>query len=66
MLGGGTIFKMKIQIKRTSRKPFGVELSPENKAEQKILQRFWEGGIKLNAYSIGNGSLQLTFRDLIK
>ena len=46
---------------------FGVVLTAENKEEDKLLQRFWEGGIKLNAITIRgtNNSLQLTFADLM-
>lgn len=47
---------------------FGVELTAENEEEDKVLRRFDEGGIKINAITPrpdNRTSLQLTFADLI-
>jgi len=46
---------------------FGIELTAESAEEEKIIRRFWEGGIKINGLTtrgIGS-SLELTFADLI-
>ena len=59
---------MKIEKKRWQDEIFGIELTAENEEECKILNRFWESGVKVNAVTrrSNNTSLQLTFLDLMK
>jgi len=58
---------MKVDIK-SNEEVWGVELTAECELEDKILTRFWNGGLKVNALTprpYSASSLQLTFSDLI-
>lgn len=55
---------MKVKIRRYNDEILGIDLISENKVEQDIVQRFWEGGIKINAI-MNSSDLGLTFKDLV-
>ena len=58
---------MKVEIK-----DYGIELTGENREEDAVIKRFWEGGVKKQGLEIPSPpsaigwTLLLTFADLIK
>ena len=64
---------MKVEERQWENKVFGIELTAENEEEDRILRRFWKGGIEVNAITerepiqyYYTSSLQLTFLDLVE
>lgn len=57
--------KMKVEFKEYDGEIFGIDLVTENEIEQDIIQRFWQGGIKINGIT-NSSKLHLTFKDLIE
>lgn len=55
---------MKVEIKERDNEVFGIDLTAENEFEQDIIQRFWNGGIKISGIT-NSDTLHLTFKDLI-
>lgn len=55
---------MKVEIKERDNEVFGIDLTAENGFEQDIIQRFWNGGIKISGIT-NSDTLHLTFKDLI-
>ena len=43
----------------------GVRIIAQDDGEEKILRRFWDGGMKMNALYSGS-EIEITFDDLIK
>lgn len=57
---------MKIQKREFKGDVIGIELISENREEEIMLRRFFDGGVKVNAINMSKDvSLELTFRDLI-
>jgi len=55
---------MEVETKEWDNEIFGIELVAEDETDKAIIQRFYDGGIKINGVT-GNYKLQLTFKDLI-
>ena len=56
---------IKVTTQKYNDKIIGINLIVENSDEQDIVQRFCQGGIKINTISNGGEMLGLTFKDLI-
>ena len=56
---------MKVEFKKYNNEIFGIDLIAESLIERDIVQRFWNGGIKVNGITSVN-ILHLTFKDLIE
>ena len=56
---------MKVETKECDNEIFGINLIPENKLEQDILERFWVGEVFTQGFSTSY-ELSLTFKDLIE
>lgn len=59
---------MKVEEKQWQGGIFGIELTAESEEEDKILRRFWEGGVKINGITErpdNDSALELTFADLV-
>lgn len=57
--------KMKVEICFDT-DPIGINLTAENASDKVIIERFWNGGVKVNSVTGSFAELQLTFKDLIK
>jgi len=55
---------MKVEMKEYNNEVFGIDLIVEDPNEQDIVQRFWNGGVKINGITNCN-KLHLTFKDLV-
>jgi hypothetical protein len=53
--------KMKVEYTHT-----GITLIAENEADNKRIERFYEGGVKINGRDVSYAELNLTFADLIR
>ena len=47
-------------------KVIGMRIVAEDSEEQKILRRFWDGGMKMNSFSASGEEIGVTFEDSIK
>lgn len=59
---------MKVMRVQYGEELIGIDLIAEDDLDERILQRFWDGDIKLNSYTPHRkgSQIQITFRDLIK
>lgn len=59
---------MKVMRVQYGEELIGIDLIAEDDLDEDILQRFWDGGIKLNSYMPRRKGrkMQIIFRDLIK
>lgn len=58
-------YEMKVETKKCNNEVFGINLIPENKLDQDILKRFWDGDVFVQGFSTSY-ELSLTFEDLIE
>jgi len=60
---------MKVEEAQWLDETYGVKITSESEEEEAMLQRFWEGGVKVNSItprSKHNTTLIFTFADLLK